>query len=92
MSHEQNITLNINEDSVGNYYCHAEAPGYTPITSRNAEVLMTGRPKISSSESQTGVEGENVNINCAAVVIPEYQTSKSWQKNCQKVSEELFAF
>ena len=74
VSHEQNITLNINEDSVGNYYCHAEAPGYTPITSRNAEVLMTGRPKISSSESQTGVEGENVNINCAAVVIPEYKS------------------
>ena len=35
---------------------------------------MTGRPKISSSESQTGVEGENVNINCAAVVIPEYKS------------------
>ena len=35
---------------------------------------MTGRPKISSSETQTGVEGENVNINCAAVVIPEYKS------------------
>ena len=32
---------------------------------------MTGRPKITSSESQTGVEGENVHINCAAISIPE---------------------
>ena len=32
---------------------------------------MTGRPKITSSESQAGVEGENVHINCAAISIPE---------------------
>ena len=71
ISHEQNLTVTIDEATVGSYYCHAETPGYSQITSRSAEVLMTGRPKISSSQIQTGVEGENVHINCAAISIPE---------------------
>jgi hypothetical protein len=41
---------------------------------RPAEVLMTGRPKISSFQTQSGVEGENVHINCAATSIPEAKT------------------
>merc|ERR1719323_321204 len=32
---------------------------------------MTGRPKIRSPQRQTGVEGENVHINCDAISIPE---------------------
>jgi hypothetical protein len=71
VSHEQNLTMTIEEATIGAYYCHAETPGYSRITSRPAEVLMTGRPKIFSSQSQTGVEGENVHINCAAISIPE---------------------
>ena len=35
---------------------------------------MTGRPKISSFQTQSGVEGENVHINCAATSIPEAKT------------------
>ena len=37
-------------------------------------MLATGRPKISSLETQFGVEGENVHINCKAVVIPEAES------------------
>ena len=32
---------------------------------------MTGRPKISSLPTSSGVVGENVHINCAAISIPE---------------------
>ena len=66
------MSVKIDESSgVGTYYCHAETPGYSKITSRPAEVLMTGRPKIRSPQRQTGVEGENVHINCDAISIPE---------------------
>ena len=41
--------------------------------SRPAEVLMTGRPKISSLPTSSGVVGENVHINCAAISIPEHK-------------------
>ena len=71
MSHAQNMSVKIEDNSVGTYYCHAETPGYSRITSRPAEVLMTGRPKIRSPQRQSGVEGENVHINCDAIAIPE---------------------
>jgi len=70
---EQNITIRIDESTTGSYYCHGETLGYSTITSRPAEVLMTGRPKISSFPSQSGVVGENVHINCAAISIPEHK-------------------
>ena len=34
---------------------------------------MTGRPKISSLPTSSGVVGENVHINCAAISIPEHK-------------------
>lgn len=68
------MTVRIEDSTTGSYLCHASAPGYSVITSRAAEVLMTGRPQISSSQSQTGVEGENVHINCAAISIPKYKS------------------
>lgn len=77
ISHEQNITVRIDDSTTGSYLCHAETPGYSHVTSNTAEVLMTGRPKITSSQRQTGVEGENVHINCAAIAIPKYK-SISW--------------
>ena len=52
---------------------------------------MTGRPKISSSETQTGVEGENVNINCAAVVIPEYK-SIVWTYHDSVLEDSKYSF
>ena len=48
VSEDQNLTLTVNEDSVGTYLCQAETDGFAALTSRPAEVLMTGPPKITT--------------------------------------------
>ena len=49
VSEEQNLTLTVSEDSVGTYLCQAETDGFAALTSRPAEVLMTGPPKITTN-------------------------------------------
>ncbi len=34
VSRDQNLTLPINDETIGKYYCHAETPGYASVTSR----------------------------------------------------------
>ena len=36
-----------------------------------ATIYFAGPPKIFSSPAQSGVVGENVHINCAAVTVPQ---------------------
>ena len=48
MSEEQNLTLTVSEDTVGTYLCQAETEGFASLTSKPAEVLMTGPPKITT--------------------------------------------
>merc|ERR1719376_2078437 len=70
ISQTQNLTVSVTDETVGTYFCHAEVSGYAAITSNPAEVLMTGKPNISSNPVQRGVVGDNVHIDCAAVTIP----------------------
>ena len=86
------MSVKIDESSgVGTYYCHAETPGYSKITSRPAEVLMTGRPKIRSPQRQTGVEGENVHINCDAISIPEAK-SITWTYHDSVLDDSEYSY
>ena len=73
ISQDQNLTLIVTDESVGTYFCHAEVEGYAPVTSNPAEILITGRPEITSSQDQMGVVGDNVHIKCTAVAIPQAQ-------------------
>jgi hypothetical protein len=52
LSEEQNLTLTITDDTVGTYICQAETDGFSELTSRPAEVLMTGPPKINTLKVQ----------------------------------------
>lgn len=71
ISEEQNLTLTVSEHTVGTYICQAETEGFDSLISKPVEVLMTGPPRINTLSVQTGVVGENVHINCAAISIPE---------------------
>ena len=77
----------VTEVSIGTYYCHAEVAGYKTINSRPAEVLMTGQPKLFSSAAQSGVVGENVHINCAAVTVPQ-PDNIVWRHHQAIINEE----
>ena len=55
ISEDQNLTLSVTEDSVGTYLCHAETDGFQALTSRPAEVLMTGPPKITTARVQVQI-------------------------------------
>ena len=70
ISQNQNLTVSVTHDNVGTYFCHAEVPGYAPLTSSPAEILMTGKPNISSNPVQRGVVGDNVHLDCVAITIP----------------------
>jgi hypothetical protein len=88
ISDRQNMTVPVTENNLGTYYCHAEVSGYQTITSLpGAEVLMTGPPKISSSPGQSGVVGENVHINCAAISVPEHNEIV-WMRHGRKIKED----
>ena len=52
ISEEQNLTLTVTEDTVGSYICQAETDGFPALTSRPAEVLMTGPPIINTHKVQ----------------------------------------
>ena len=45
-----------------------------------------GPPKISSSPGQSGVVGENVHINCAAISVPEHNEIV-WMRHGRKIKE-----
>ena len=49
---------------------------------------MSGPPKIISSSKQSGVVGENVHINCAAISVPQPEDGEIiWMYHENKISE-----
>ena len=50
---------------------------------------ISGPPKISSSPAQSGVVGQNVHINCAAVTVPQPEEI-SWKYHEGLIDEGEF--
>ena len=51
-------------------------------------ILFQGPPQIVSSSKQSGVVGENVHINCAAITIPQPKNEEIvWMYHESKISE-----
>lgn len=71
ISVDQNLSIRVQSNTVGDYYCHAQIPEFPPITSRAAEVLMNGPPRILSPETQYAIPGEDAHLNCASSSVPE---------------------
>ena len=79
LSTEQNLTLHVSEDAVGEYFCHAAVPEFEAIVSRGAEVLMNAPPTILSADVQYGEPGSDVHLNCASMSVPR-PTKVTWSR------------
>ena len=59
----------------------------------NVILLFQGPPQIISSSKQSGVVGENVHINCAAITIPQPKNDEIvWMYHESKISEGTLIF
>ncbi|XP_050679568.1 irregular chiasm C-roughest protein-like [Leptidea sinapis] len=65
-----NLTLTVTTQSAGQYWCRASIDGRTDIEAA-AVVYLKGPPKIISNETQYGVEGDSVRIECTSFSVPK---------------------
>ncbi|XP_061381136.1 irregular chiasm C-roughest protein-like [Danaus plexippus] len=65
-----NLTITINKETAGQYWCRASVEGYPDIESP-AMVYVKGPPRIISNQTQYGVEGGSVRIECVAFSVPK---------------------
>lgn len=69
VSTSPNLTLRVDHDSAGRYYCKAHVPGF-PEIGAEAAIYLKGPPSIVSHRTQFGIEGDNVRVECTAFSIP----------------------
>ncbi|XP_074028127.1 irregular chiasm C-roughest protein isoform X2 [Leptinotarsa decemlineata] len=69
VSTSPNLTLRIDHNSAGKYYCKARVPGF-PEIGTEAAIYLKGPPSIISHRTQFGIEGDNVRVECTAFSIP----------------------
>ncbi|XP_059045852.1 irregular chiasm C-roughest protein-like [Achroia grisella] len=65
-----NLTVTITEETAGEYWCRASIDHYQDIEA-SAMVYVRGPPKITSNETQYGVEGDSVRVECVSFSIPK---------------------
>ncbi|XP_045457290.1 irregular chiasm C-roughest protein-like [Melitaea cinxia] len=65
-----NLTVTINKQTAGQYWCRASVDGYQDIEAP-AMVYVKGPPKIMSNKTQYGVEGGSVHIECLSFSVPK---------------------
>ncbi|XP_052742688.1 irregular chiasm C-roughest protein [Bicyclus anynana] len=65
-----NLTLTISKQTAGQYWCRASVDGYQDIEAP-AMVYVKGPPKIMSNQTQYGVEGGSVHIECVSFSVPK---------------------
>ncbi|KAG5897978.1 hypothetical protein JTB14_013552 [Gonioctena quinquepunctata] len=70
VSTSPNLTLRIEQNSAGKYYCKAKVPGF-PEIGTEAAIYLKGPPAIVSHRTQFGIEGDNVRVECTAFSIPK---------------------
>lgn len=69
ISTSPNLTLHVDEETSGKYFCTAHVPGF-PEIGAEAFVYLKGPPSIVSHKTQFGIEGDNVRVECTAFSIP----------------------
>ncbi|CAG9816167.1 unnamed protein product [Phaedon cochleariae] len=69
VSTSPNLTLRIDQNSAGRYYCYARVLGFPEIEAE-AAIYLKGPPSIVSHRTQFGIEGDNVRVECTAFSIP----------------------
>ncbi|CAH0718484.1 unnamed protein product, partial [Brenthis ino] len=65
-----NLTVTINKQSTGQYWCRVSVEGYQDIEAP-AMVYLKGPPKIMSNQTQYGVEGDSVHVECISFSVPK---------------------
>ncbi|CAK1549214.1 unnamed protein product [Leptosia nina] len=65
-----NLTLTVNKHSAGQYWCRASIDGRKDIEAA-AMVYMKGPPKIMSNETQYGLEGDTIRVECISFSVPK---------------------
>ncbi len=89
MSREQNYTLSLDDSTSGVYFCHASVSGFDSVVSRACEVRANAPPSISSPTEQSGVLGSDVQLDCAAVSVPEPR-DMHWTYHGQRLDDSQF--
>lgn len=65
-----NLTLDVDADTAGRYYCKASVMGF-PEVGAEAAIYLKGPPSIISHRTQFGIQGDNVRLECVAFSIPK---------------------
>ncbi|XP_038217258.1 irregular chiasm C-roughest protein-like isoform X2 [Zerene cesonia] len=65
-----NLSLTITKQSAGQYWCRASIDGRKDIEAA-AMVYVKGPPKITSNQTQYGIEGDSVRIECISFSVPK---------------------
>ncbi|KAJ2943109.1 hypothetical protein O0L34_g18799 [Tuta absoluta] len=65
-----NLSVTISPQTAGPYWCRASVENHHDIET-SASVYMKGPPKITSNQTQYGVEGDSVRIECIAFSVPK---------------------
>ncbi|KAL4707062.1 hypothetical protein ACJJTC_011388 [Scirpophaga incertulas] len=65
-----NLTISVTPQSAGQYWCRATIENRQDIEAP-ATVFVRGPPKILSNETQFGVEGDSVRIECISFSVPK---------------------
>ncbi|CAH0546593.1 unnamed protein product [Brassicogethes aeneus] len=64
-----NLTIRVEHETAGRYYCKAHVNGF-PEIGAEAAIYLKGPPSIVSHRTQFGIEGDNVRVECTAFSIP----------------------
>nr|CAD7256088.1 unnamed protein product [Timema shepardi] len=64
-----NLTVEVDPDTAGRYYCKASVMGF-PEIGAEATIYLKGPPTIISHHTQFGIQGDNVRLECVAFSIP----------------------
>ncbi|XP_023718816.1 irregular chiasm C-roughest protein isoform X1 [Cryptotermes secundus] len=65
-----NLTLDVDANTAGRYYCKASVMGF-PEVGAEAAIYLKGPPSIVSHRTQFGIQGDNVRLECVAFSIPK---------------------
>lgn len=81
-----NLTLDVDADTAGRYYCKASVMGF-PEVGAEASVYLKGPPTIISHRTQFGIQGGYVRLECVAFSIPKPE-HVTWTYNGNEVDAD----
>lgn len=73
VSKSSNLTIRVNEETTGPYYCKASTAGFADI-SAEAYVYVKGKPQIRRQPIQLGAVGDSIRLNCLVYSVPMPET------------------